>query len=288
MFMIDYMIILFAFLLGLIIGSFLNCLIYRMHAHKDMGGRSFCPHCRHQIAWYDNIPLLSFVILRGHCRHCRKKISWQYPIVELITGFLFVLAYTSAAGIWPEAAVNIFSNTSMFGLRFTIPDLQFPIYDSRFSVLLLRNWFIVAVMIVIFIYDLKWYLILDKVTVPAMIVIFGLNLLLGYNLWNLLFSGIIGGSFFLFQFLVSRGKWIGGGDIRLGVLIGLTLGWPMVLAAIFVAYLIGSFAALVLVIFRKKRWGSMVPLGIFLSTATVIILFFGGNLINWYFSLFYL
>jgi len=248
----------FIFLLGLVIGSFINCLVWRLHKKEGIMNRSYCPKCRQQIAWYDNIPVLSFVILRSKCRRCAKKISWQYPIVELITAFLFVLAFHINSAL-------------IFDLRFTIHDLR-----------ILRDWFIISVMIVIFIYDLRWYLILDKVTIPAGIVVLIFNLVLGANLWNLLISGIIGGSFFLVQFLVSKGKWVGGGDIRLGALMGLILGWPSVMLAIFLAYIIGSVAAIGLLIRKKKKLGSMVPMGIFLSTATIIILFWGEQILNWY------
>ena len=228
--------------------------------------RSYCPKCRKQIVWYDNIPILSFIILKGKCRYCQKKISWQYPAIELITGLLFILAWN----------MNVDFSTVSY-------ELWVMSYVKLF-----RDWFIISVMIVIFIYDLRWYLILDKVTIPAGIVVLLFNLALGFNLWNLLISGIIGGSFFLVQFLISKGKWVGGGDIRLGALMGLILGWPNVILAIFLAYIIGSVVAIGLLISRKKKWGSMVPMGIFLSTATIIILFWGEFILNWYLGFLYI
>ena len=228
--------------------------------------RSYCPECRKQIAWYDNIPILSFIILKGKCRYCHKKISLQYPAIELITGLLFILAWN----------MNVDFSTVSY-------ELWVMSYVKLF-----RDWFIISVMIVIFIYDLRWYLILDKVTIPAGIVVLLFNLALGFNLWNLLISGIIGGSFFLVQFLISKGKWVGGGDIRLGALMGLILGWPYVMLAIFLAYIIGSVVAIGLLISKKKKWGSMVPMGIFLSTATIIILFWGEFILNWYLGFLYI
>ena len=256
----------FIFIFGLIIGSFINCLIYRLHEEKSMLGRSFCPKCKKQIAWYDNIPVLSFIILRGKCRQCHKKISWQYPIVEFAAGLLFVIAF--------------FNN-----FEFRISNFE-SILNFEFLVNLARNWFIISVMAVIFVYDLRWYLILDKITLPAAALVFIMNLMLGYSLWNLAISGIIGGSFFLIQFVISRGKWIGGGDIRLGLLMGLALGWPMVLVAIFLAYFIGSIAGIGLIISGQKKWGSKIPLGIFLSTTTIITLFWGQQILNWYLNFF--
>lgn len=192
-------------------------------------------------------------MLGGKCRNCGGKISWQYPIVELVTGLLFLVAY---------------------------------ILHNSWSIELARDWFLISVMIVIFIYDLRWYLILDIVTLPACLVVFILNLVLGFGLLNLLFSGIIGGSFFLIQFLISRGKWIGGGDIRLGFLMGLALGWPSVLTAIIISYFLGSIVGLGLIAAGKKQWGSEVPLGVFLAVGTIITLFWQTQILDWYWGLF--
>ncbi|MCK4539941.1 prepilin peptidase [Candidatus Parcubacteria bacterium] len=268
-----YFILFLVFVFGAVIGSFLNCLIWRLHKKKTILGRSICLHCRKQIAWYDNIPLLSFIILRGKCRHCAKKISWQYPAVEFVTGVLFVIAFLGNQ----ESGIR---NQGLFVFNFSL------IPNSLFFIHLIRDWFIVSVMIIIFIYDLRWYLILDIITLPACAVVFIFNLLLGFNWQNLLISGIIGGSFFLLQFAVSRGKWIGGGDIRLGLLMGLALGWPMILTALYIAYISGSVIGIYLLAAKKKQWGGRIPFGVFLTTATVISLFWGDELVSFYWGLF--
>jgi leader peptidase (prepilin peptidase) / N-methyltransferase len=262
----------FVFLFGTIIGSFLNCLIWRLHKEESLMGRSYCPKCKKQIAWYDNIPILSYLILFGKCRHCHKPISFQYPMVEFITGVLYVLAF-----------YYIFQSSIPFS-QFQIPNfsaLGGSAYGGQFP-LIFRDFFIIAVMIVIFIIDLRWMLILDIVTLPACIVILITNLILGFSWQNLLISGIIGGSFFLLQFIVSNGKWIGGGDIRLGLLIGLIFGWPKVLAVIMLAYLLGTAVALPLIAIGKKHWGSKLPLGVFLSASSVLMLFYGDKILKWY------
>lgn len=260
----------FVFIFGMMIGSFLNCLIWRLHEKETIMGRSYCPKCKKQIVWYDNLPVLSFLILKGKCRQCGKAISWQYPLVELITGALFVVAF------------------------FGIQGQEFMIYDLGFRnnslisgsiINLFRDWYIIAIMTIVFIYDLRWYLILDIVTLPACVIVFLLNLALGITWQNMLISGIIGGSFFLFQFLVSKGKWIGGGDVRLGLLMGIALGWPLILVAIFIAYIIGSIIGVGLIALKKKAWGSQIPLGVFLSIATIITLFWGRAILNWYLSI---
>lgn len=259
-FMAMQLIFIFVFLFGLIIGSFLNCLIWRLHKKEGLLNRSYCPKCKKQITWYDNIPVLSFVMLKGKCRQCGKAISWQYPAVELAAGLLFVLA---------------------FYLNYKL-----QITNYELIIKLSRDFFLISVMIVVFIYDLRWYLILDIITLPACLIMLIFNLILGFNLWNLLISGIIGGSFFLIQFIISRGKWIGGGDIRLGLLIGLALGWPGVLAAIIISYFIGSIVGMGMILTDKKQWGSEVPLGVFLAVGTIIILFWQEQILNWYLNIF--
>jgi len=256
-------ILIFVFVFGLIIGSFLNCLIWRLYKKESLLNRSYCPKCGKQIAWYDNIPVVSFLILGGKCRRCGKSISAQYPVVELITGLLFVVAYN-------------------LNYELRIMNYGVIIHDSLFIIQLVRDWFIISVMIVVFIYDLRWSEILDKVSLPACLAVFIMNLALGFNLWNLLISGIIGGSFFLIQFVISGGKWIGGGDIRLGLLMGLALGWPVVILAIIISYFIGSIVGVGLILAGKKKWGSEVPLGVFLAIGSIISLFWHAQILNWY------
>lgn len=268
----------FIFILGLVTGSFLNCLIWRLHKEEGMWNRSYCPACREQIAWYDNIPVLSFILLGGKCRNCKKKISLQYPIVELITGILFLIAFLNNESGIMNNGLSVFS---------AIDNLPSIILNSKFLILTLKDWFIIAVMIVIFIYDLRWNLILDRVTLPACLVVFILNLALGVSWLSLAVSGAIGGSFFLIQFLVSRGKWIGGGDFRLGLLMGFSLGYlSRLILAILAAYFIGSIVGLTLIILKKKKWNSEIPLGVFLASATIFTVFWGDKIINWYLGLF--
>ena len=266
-FMPEFLVLIFVFIFGLIIGSFLNCLVWRLRTGESLLGRSYCLKCKKQIAWYDNLPVLSFVLLKGKCRQCGQSISWQYPAVELVTGILFMAAY-------------------YLNYELRIMNYGSVIHDSLFITQLFRDWFLISAMMVIFIYDLRWYLILDIVTLPACLVVLILNLALGFSLWNLLVSGIIGSGFFLLQFLISGGKWIGGGDIRLGLLMGLALGWPGVIAAIIISYFLGSLVGLGLIAAGKKRWGSEIPLGVFLAAGTIIDLFWQERILDWYWNLF--
>ncbi|NTW22352.1 prepilin peptidase [Candidatus Falkowbacteria bacterium] len=261
-----YPLLFFIFFFGLIIGSFLNCLIWRLHKDETVLGRSYCPHCRHQLAWYDNVPILSYVALKGKCRYCGKSISWQYPAVELVTGLLFLGSF-------------------IFNLQAA------PALDQLFAVRVLRDWLVVSVMVIIFIYDLRWYLILDKVTFPAMAAVAIFNLVAEFGAggsgqvlsWrNWVISGIIGGSFFLLQFIATKGRGIGGGDLRLGLLMGLILGWQGLIVAFFAAYFSGSIVGLSLIAAGKKQWGSKLPFGVFLAPATIVALFWGQPLWQWF------
>jgi len=236
------------FLLGLVAGSFLNCAVYRLEIGRSfLKGRSFCPKCKHVLAWYDLIPLLSFLVLKSKCRYCRRKISLEYPLVELITGVLFFLLF------WHFG----------FGI-----DLVFGFLISSF-------------LVVIFIYDLKHYLIPDKVIYPAIILTFFYNLIL-WDLRSPTMAAFGAAGFFLAIVLVSRGKWMGIGDIKLAFLMGLILGWPNILVALFFAFFSGAIIGIGLVLANKKSFKSEVPFGPFLIAGTFVALFWGQKLINWY------
>jgi prepilin signal peptidase PulO-like enzyme (type II secretory pathway) len=239
---------------GLVIGSFLNVVIFRLAIKKTfIFGRSACPYCGKTIVWYDNIPLLSYLVLRGKCRHCHKNISLQYPLVELATAGIFLLLY-----------------------------LKFGFSNQFFA-----NVVFCLFLLFIFVYDLKYYLILDKVVIPAIIIALVFNLLLGHGFVNLFWGAIIGGSFFALQFFLSGGKWVGDGDIRLGLLMGVLLGWRYLLVALFLAYLIGAVFGVFLIISKKKEMSSAIPFGPFLTLATFITMLYGQPILSWYLNLIY-
>ena len=247
------------FLSGLAIGSFINALIYRLHKGKSwIRGRSICPSCKHTLAWYDLVPVLSFILLKGRCRYCRKKISLEYPLVELSTGIIFVLIFVLQNGL-KLSAIN-YQQLAIFFL----------------------NLFVATILIIVFIYDLKHYLILDKVILPAIAVVFIANILLGKSWSNMLIPAFAISAFFLFQFLISRGRWIGLGDLRLGFFMGIVLGWPNAILALFLAYVLGSVISVFLVIFKAKNWHSEIPFACFLCPATFIAMLWGNQLLQWY------
>ncbi|MFA6466243.1 MAG: prepilin peptidase [Patescibacteria group bacterium] len=259
------MIVAFVFIFGLFIGSFLNVVILRLHrAESFIKGTSKCLFCRHRLYPKDLIPLFSYIFLKGHCRYCQKKFSRQYPLVEFFTGLAFVLIFGKV--------IPNFDLTTVTALQFLH---------------LLDWWAIVSFLIIIFVYDFKYYLILDKVVLPGIVLAILANLFLGFSILNLLLAILVGGGFFLLQFVISKGRWIGGGDIRLGAFMGAILGWPQVLTALFLSYILGSFISIFLLLGKRKDWGDKIPFGTFLAIGTFLTMLWGPILVNWYLSLFY-
>jgi prepilin signal peptidase PulO-like enzyme (type II secretory pathway) len=242
-----------SFLLGLIVGSFLNCVIYRLETGESfLKGRSYCPHCKHILSWKDLIPIFSFLILKGKCRYCGKKISFQYPLVELFTGILFTLVVL--------------------------------IYGGPTSIDLIFYWVLTCFLVIIFVYDLKHYLIPDKVIYPAIAIAF-LNQILTSNIQHLtsnLILGILPSLFFLAIILISRETWMGFGDFKLSILMGLILSWPKILVALFFAFFSGAIFGLILIFLKRKTMKSQIPFAPFLVSGTFFALFFGEKIINWY------
>ncbi len=260
----------FVFIISLVLGSFINCLIYRLYKNESIWGRSYCPSCRNKIAWYDNIPVISFVMLKAKCRSCRKDIPWQYPLVELITAILLTFSFFKIFG-----SLN-FYNLVLNGFSFNISNI----------LLLIRDWFFILSLIIVFVYDLKWQEIPMLVVWPASITIFIINFVLVENIGSLILSAVIGLSFFLIQYLATSKKGLGEGDIWLGLLIGTFFAnWQLLLVALFVSYIIGAIVSLY-ILKKKKNIKLKVPLGPFLVAGSIIVLFFGFNLLNYYLGLF--
>jgi len=256
------MIVVIIFILGLLVGSFLNVVIYRVHREETfIKGFSKCLFCKHRLYVKDLIPLFSYIFLKGKCRYCKKKFSQQYFLVEFSTAIAFSLI--------------------IFKL---LPSLQLTDMTASLFLQLLYTLVISGFLIIIFVYDLKYYLILDKIIVPAILFAIACSFFLGYDIYKLFLASLVGGGFFLLQFVVSKGRWIGGGDIRLGFLMGIILSWPHILTALFVAYLLGSVVSLGLLFFGKKSWTDKVPFGTFLTLATFVTMLYGQNLIDWYLS----
>jgi prepilin signal peptidase PulO-like enzyme (type II secretory pathway) len=250
--------IFFSLLIGAVVGSFMNVVALRIPRGEKLGGRSMCPHCRTILSPRDLVPIASFCILRGRCRSCRRKISWQYPLVELGTALLFATA--------------LLARTGESGIPQSLSDWGF----------LARDWFAIAVLLVVFLHDLRFGLVFDRVVLPGTAIVLFANGALSVSWQSLALGVAVGAGVFLLQYLASRGRWIGAGDIRLGAFMGALLGFPGVLVALFFAYTVGALVGLILVKAGKKTLGSKIPFGTFLAPATVFALFCGDAIISWY------
>jgi leader peptidase (prepilin peptidase)/N-methyltransferase len=253
---------------GLCMGSFVNALVWRIHKKKDwVKARSQCVHCGHQLAAKDLVPVFSWLALRGRCHYCHKPISAQYPLVELAGGAVFALSYI----FWPQ-----------------------PFFDGQ--VVVFVTWLIASVgLLALFVYDLRWMLLPSKIIYPTAAVAAAGRLiyLIGFEqhklhaLWWWILSIAAASGIFLLLFMISSGKWIGYGDVRLGLITGTLLANPAhSLLMIFIASVIGTLFILPAVAAGRKNLTAKLPFGPFLIAATAITLLFGESLINWYSNLF--
>ncbi|MGB9911053.1 MAG: prepilin peptidase [Microgenomates group bacterium] len=241
--------------LGLCVGSFVNCLVWRLHQGlSPIGGRSICPSCKKQIRWYDNIPLVSFVLLKGRCRDCHSPIPYHYPLVELSGGILTLIVFYSQ---------GIFLKENFLFLIF--------------------NLLITYLLLAIFLSDLLYMTIPDQIVFSGIIISL-VFLFLTYPLseiFKFLISGFVFAGFFYLLRLFTKGKGMGLGDVKLAGLMGLVLGWPKILVAFYFAFLTGAIVGVILILLRKKRWGEHIPFGPFLSGATFINLIWGNEILKW-------
>ena len=256
------------FALGAIVGSFLNVLIYRtVHDQQFVKGRSRCPRCNAMIAWYDNIPILSFLLLRRRCRSCFETISWTYPVVEILTGALFV---------WWFLIGFTFFKLSTEPLLY----LQ-PIF-----------WLTVGtILIVVFFTDLLYGIIPD-VMVALLIGIslaYRIALLVSGVYYHIDFSNAILGSALLSLalfglFVATKGRGFGFGDVKFMFPLGLLMGWPEMIVGIWVSFVSGGVVGVLLLLGGKKKFGQTLPFGPFMIFGTIFALLFGSKLAGWYLS----
>ena len=246
----------FIFLLGLVVGSFDNVAIYRIPEGKSVvAPRSFCPGCEESISWYDNLPLLSYIILRGRCRHCGMRISIQYPLVELVSGLLFLAVFAKM--------------------------------DFSWSTLLVPYLFMVTVLIIVSVIDLERQIIPNKIMYPSIIIglaAMGLVALAegsAHIFWESLKGFAVGGvPLALLALLIPKG--MGMGDAKLAAFTGIFLGWHSQIVAFFFAFLLGAIAGVAMIVAGKKGRKSRIPFGPFLAVGAVISLFWGQSIWDFY------
>ncbi len=280
---ITVMVIVLLAALGVILGSFVNALVWRLHEIDTLGnakskkaakqrkdlsvlkGRSMCPQCRHELAAKDLVPVLSWIWLRGRCRYCQAHISWQYPAVEVLTGALFALSYQA----WPYGLHGI-------GL------FQFVCW-----LVFVTGFMALAV------YDLRWYLLPDKIVLPltilagAVVTVTALWLQSVTAVWQPLVGGLIIFGLFWGLYQASKGGWIGGGDVKVALALGLLAGTPLkAFLVIFLASLFGTLVSIPVLLQGKRGLKMHIPFGPYLLLATVVVVLYGNDIVTWYENLF--
>jgi prepilin signal peptidase PulO-like enzyme (type II secretory pathway) len=274
------MIIVILAVVGLCLGSFVNALVWRVHEQAAQAekkqqdpnyakrlsiatGKSMCPYCKHELSARDLLPVFSWLSLGGKCRYCGKPISIQYPLVELATAALFVISYIW----WPVAFA---------------PAVQVAIFI--FWLLLLTG------LMALLVYDIRWFILPDRiiyflscVAVAQAATIVQASAHPFRTVINMLLGVAVGGGIFYVLFQVSRGKWIGGGDVKLGWLLGLIAGTPArSVLFIFFAALLGSLVSVPLLVNQRLKRTSIIPFGPFLIAGLVIVQLFGADILHWY------
>jgi len=243
-----------ALALGGIVGSFLNVCASRLPNGRSlwMPG-SACPACAHPIRWYDNVPVLSFMVLRGRCRDCRAPIAWRYPGVEFGTALLFALAYVHLGLDWELAPAFVFLSALM----------------------------------VITVIDLEHQLIPDRITLPVIAAGFLASVILGRPSWPQSLLGIVVGGGIIYAIilgsrLVMGVEGMGGGDITLAAMLGAFLGWKLLLLGLFLAVLLGAGVAVALLATGRRGGKDPIPFGPFLALGGAVSLFWGKEILQWY------
>jgi len=246
--------IVFIFILGLIIGSFNNVCIYRIPRNESIiFPASHCPKCSSPIKPVDNIPLISYILLKGRCRHCGSKISIQYPIVELFTGLIYLIIYLT------------------YGL--SVQTLIYIILSS-------------ALVIIAFI-DLNEQIVPDVISLPGIAIGFIISFFVPYISYaNSALGILIGGGIILIigmaGSIIFKKEAMGGGDVKLAAMIGAFLGWRYIIISLFLGFFLGALAGIILILSKTKSREDVVPFGPFIVLGSFITLLWGEKIISWY------
>jgi len=249
---VPYVLFVLSGLLGLALGSFLNVAIYRLPRHESLvRPGSHCPSCGAGIRWYDNIPLVSWLVLRGKCRDCRSRISLRYPLVEAITGIAFVLA------MW------------RFGLSWAV----------------LVAWAFIAAMVVIAFIDYDHMIIPNRIVLPGTVLGLIASVAIHPQRWWVYVAGSLGAAAFMFTLVMVWPGGMGPGDIKMALFMGAVLG-AHVLVAMFAAFLFGSIAGLFLMLVQKRSRKTRIPFGPYLALGAVLAIFLGEMILTNYRNLY--
>jgi len=261
------------FILGAAVGSFLNVLVYRSVRDEDwVRGRSRCEICGKKLHWYENIPLLSFLLQRGRCRKCKKAISIAHPVVELLTGALFVWWYWGGALFFQLTATPFQTLQPLFWLLVGLCLIGIVIADTLYMI----------------IPDLLVGLLLVMTILYRLILTFS-GIMRLQDLLYAVFGLVLSVAFFGGLWLLTKGKGMGLGDVKLVAPLSLLLGWPYILVGLFLAFVTGAIAGLGIIGFQRlslqKGIKKKIPFGPFLVLGTVLTLVWGNPLLEWYLAL---
>jgi len=268
-----FTIIFYIFFIGTAIGSFLNVLIDRLPKDKSIMGRSHCDFCRRKLSAIDLIPVFSFLFLKGKCRKCKKKLSWQYPGIELLTGIVFVLVYVILA---PNVIVqNQILDASRSGGTYQ---------NDVFSLLFTLS--IASCLIVIFFTDVKYQIIPDQMQIAMFVFSFLLQIVIIKNSYLVALLLVVGSGIvvmipILLIYLLTKGRGMGFGDVKIAFNMGILLGIKSGLLALYFGFIFGAVYSIVLIILRKKKMKSKVAFGPFLILGILIIVVFKEVIYGW-------
>jgi leader peptidase (prepilin peptidase)/N-methyltransferase len=242
------------FILGLIVGSFSNVCIYRIPRNESIVyPASHCPKCHSNISPKDNIPLLSYILLKGRCRNCKSKISIQYPIVEFLTGFIYLIIYL------------------IYGLS-----IQTLIYIILASSLIIISFI-----------DLNEQIVPDVISLPGIVLGFIISFFVPYiSFVNSALGILAGGGIILIIGLagsvIFKKEAMGGGDVKLAAMIGAFLGWRYIIISLFLGFFLGAIVGIILILSKIKSREDVVPFGPFIVLGSLITLLWGEKILIWY------
>ncbi len=286
------MILLLLFVLGLVLGSFLNVLILRYDPEKKftfhtVRGRSHCVSCHTQLRWYELIPVLSFVVQKAKCRSCSAKLSWQYPLIELGLGLIAVGLYALFFHIFPFVSpIWLFSFVIPFWLLVSMILLFAFVVDMRHFIIPNGTNLLLGCMGIIWTAFLMYAGFESDLAKGSFLLHFAPLI----EPWNSILlnhlTGMLGaGVFFLLIVLMTRGRGMGVGDIKLIAALGLLFGWPDILLVVICSFILGTILVFPLLLARRKKGSDQIPFGPFIILASFLILFWGAGLLGVYFDI---
>lgn len=288
------------FIVGTILGSFAKAVSDRQQkCNNNLRGRSYCENCKHKLVWYDLFPVVSYILLSGKCRYCQQKIPLSNLLAEIIMGVLIATLFASQSF---NFSLSLNPNLTLI----------IPLSDLIFKI------FIITVLFILFLTDLKTGLLPDKITYPvlslALAYLFIINIFeswlfygslkvhalgkyflppysnyvwsLIYRIWEpaflRIFLGLSLSLFFALLIIITKGKGMGWGDVKFVLFLGIALGFPNAIIGIFLSFLLGASFSIILIISGKKHFGETIPFGPFLSLGAYIALIWGSQITEWY------